>query len=142
LCAFCAVCLCAHVALAENKSITHLDASDNKITSEGACALARNPRLHYVNLKGNQITDEGGVAFAHSHTKWLQLRNNHIGDVTMRAFADNSHVTWLDVSFGHVSDEGAQALMRNKTLTHVEVGSQVSREVASALRDVLANNRA
>ncbi|KAL1922193.1 uncharacterized protein VTP21DRAFT_9732 [Calcarisporiella thermophila] len=109
--------LIAHV-LQDNPTLTQLDLSYNKISTEGikaiALSLRENTTLSKLNLGYSEayyeITAEGGIAIA-------------------QALRENTTLTHLDLQCNEISDEGgiaiAQALQVNTTLTHLNLQQRI-----------------
>jgi hypothetical protein len=106
-----------------NTSLKSLDLSNNRVlTSETARALAENKTLTELDLSNNSIDDEGAKALAANDTlRILNLSNNSIDDEGAKALAANDTLRILNLSDNKIGDEGAIALSKNTTLTSLSL---------------------
>ena len=115
-----------------NRTLTHLDLSENDISdlgTEAICkALQSNNVLTHLILAGNKIGDSGAVALAEalkspatqlSHLSLVRCRITSLGvEILAGALETNRSLTNLNLSFNQISDTGAiqlaQPLLENK----------------------------
>ncbi|GIQ85752.1 hypothetical protein KIPB_007475 [Kipferlia bialata] len=139
--------------LSLNGTITSLDLSHNRISTEGAASLAaivanRNSVLTHLDISDNSIQADGACLVAEaletSSLTQLSMAGNDIGDrgcaALSRVLRDNTSLTSLDISRNSISYDGAlaltHALRTNGTLAHLSLADNLIRdEGAQALMD-------
>ena len=105
--------------LANNKSLTHLDVSNNWIMDDGAIALASNNNLISLNLDDSGIGAKGAIALANlPRLNELSISDNNVGEAGAIAIANNKSLTSLKILYNDIGDKGAIALAQNP---HIEI---------------------
>jgi len=146
-------------ALPTNATMTHLNVSNNAITSQGGIevsrALVHHSSMLFLGLSGNKIRDEGacslaGMLEANDVLQTLELDDTRISDRGAIAFgvalATNSTLTTLRLSDNQISDDGGKALVplleKNQHLLNCNVQSNsIDHNTVSRLKTVMQRNQ-
>ncbi|XP_060081615.1 leucine-rich repeat-containing protein 74B-like [Ylistrum balloti] len=148
-------------ALADNRSVQHLDISDNNLTSTGAKVLGdfirtnKNTTLENLIMSENCFKDEDGLYFAEAiqenkSLKEIVLSHNLFGDVSGPAFgkalAVNSTLETFDISWNQIRQKSAalfvKRLKANVGLTRLNVGfNGLGSEGATEMVSLLKTNK-
>ncbi|XP_069116475.1 leucine-rich repeat-containing protein 74B-like isoform X2 [Argopecten irradians] len=147
-------------AIAENRSVRHLDISDNNLASTGAKVLgeflshSKNTTLEHLIMSENCFKDEDGIHFSEAiqvnkSLKEIVLSHNLFGDVSGPAFgkalAMNSTLETFDISWNQIRKKSAALFVKrlkdNVGLTKLNIGfNGLGSEGASELVPLLKTN--
>ncbi|XP_021340966.1 leucine-rich repeat-containing protein 74B-like [Mizuhopecten yessoensis] len=128
-------------AITENRSVRHLDISDNNLTSTGAKVLGefirhnKNTTLEHLVMSENCFKDEDGLYFSEAiqvnkSLKEIVLSHNLFGDVSGPAFgkalAINNTLETFDISWNQIRKKSAALFVKrlkdNVGLTRLNLG--------------------
>ncbi|XP_033734774.1 leucine-rich repeat-containing protein 74A-like isoform X2 [Pecten maximus] len=148
-------------AIAENRSVRHLDISDNNLASTGAKVLgdfirqSKNTTLEHLVMSENCFKDEDGLFFSEAikvnkSLKEIVLSHNLFGDVSGPAFgkalAINNTLETFDISWNQIRKKSAALFVKrlkdNIGLTRLNLGfNGLGSEGASEMVSLLKTNK-
>lgn len=144
--------------LKQNKSVTDLTLTKNKIAEASATDIARgirtNSYLKNIRLLGNGLANIGVIAFSNilrtnSTLMLLQINCNKIGDSGARAIAEalksNQSLLRLNLKKNEIADVGAVAisntLQLNSILTSMDIScNRIGQKGAVAIVNIFKKN--